>query len=103
MSKKIDKLEVWISYCNENSECRDYSGRKILYSAYNNRNSRYCWNIDHIRPLALGGINKTCNLVPTHMETNDEKGDTFPHWEANGNKYKAIRTAKNCYDIVRND
>ena len=102
MSNNI-KIKVWEKYCGSKSQCYDYSGRIIHYSAYNNRNSRFGWNIDHIRPVSGGGTDQLCNLIPTHILTNDEKGDSFPHWEANGAKFKAIRIAKNCYKIVKNN
>lgn len=103
MTVKYSKKEVWIKSFGEASEGIDYSGRKVKYSAYNNRNSRYAWNTDHIRPISDGGTNKLCNLIACHIDTNDEKGDDFPHWEANGKRFKVKRTSKNCYKIISND
>ncbi|QVK20405.1 hypothetical protein KHQ82_08730 [Mycoplasmatota bacterium] len=103
MAKNNNKEEVWNNTCGNRNECRDYSGRLMKKSAYNNRSSKYSWNIDHIRPISDGGTDKMCNKIANHVLTNDEKGDDFPHWKANGKRFKARRISKNCYKIVSND
>ncbi len=41
-----------------------------------------------------GGGNNLGNLVPVHYTTNIEKGDKFPHWDANGKDFKAVKKNK---------
>lgn len=40
------------------------------------------------------------NIVICHRTTNEEKADNFPHWTANGKRYKALRVKKNTYKIT---
>jgi len=49
---------------------RDAFRRVIRYSDYGNRNSEYGWEIDHIHPTALGGLDHISNLRPLHCEVN---------------------------------
>ena len=97
---KIDYKKVWEACFGKKNQAYDYSGRLIYKSAYNDRSSKYGWNVDHIRPISDGGTSKQCNLIASSIITNDEKGDAFPHWKANGKKFKALKISKNCYGIV---
>ncbi len=38
------------------------------------------WEIDHIKPVALGGTDDEDNLQPLQWETNRRKGDIWPDW-----------------------
>jgi hypothetical protein len=49
---------------------RDDFNWTMRYSDYGNRNSDYGWEIDHIRPSALGGIDHISNLRPLHCKCN---------------------------------
>lgn len=72
-------------------EVNDYAGRLMKKSACGNPDSKYNPTLDHIRPISNGGKDKKGNLKICHTLTNQEKGDNFPHWKANGKRYKAVR------------
>lgn len=95
-------MNLWNETYGTAESATDYTGRKIYRVAYGDDNSKYGWDIDHIRPRSKGGSNKKCNLEICHVTTNDEKGDSFPHWVANGKRFKAKRTSRKsngCYNI----
>jgi len=99
---KYNTINVWnIKYGNK-EEVEDYTGRLMKKSACGNLNSRYYPTIDHIRPISKGGSDTIDNIILCHSKTNEEKGDKFPHWKANGKRYKAIKEkgTKEKYRIV---
>ncbi|MCM1196826.1 MAG: HNH endonuclease [Roseburia sp.] len=102
---KYNTIEVWNKLIGKDTEVYDYAGRLIKKSACSNPHSRFFPTIDHIRPLSQGGSDILENLVICHRDTNEEKGDSFPHWQANGVKYKAIRVrgTRNEYDIYEEE
>ncbi len=67
-------------------------------SAYDNRNSEYGWNLDHIYPQSKGGKTADYNLVCCHILTNDEKADKIC-FNANGQSFKVVKV-ENHYEIV---
>jgi len=48
------------------------------YSDHGNTEAKYGWEIDHIKPLAMGGLDNIDNLQPLQWENNRKKGDTYP-------------------------
>src|ERR1044072_2114457 len=40
----------------------------------------YGWEIDHIKPVALGGPDDILNLQPLQWENNRHKGNAYPQW-----------------------
>lgn len=57
---------------------KDCCGAWIIKSEYNNTNSIYGWEIDHIFPRSKGGDDNELNLRPMQWENNRAKGDDFP-------------------------
>lgn len=56
----------------------DICGSVIKYNDHGNINSKYGWEIDHIKPTAKGGLNDFNNLQPLYWKHNREKGDIYP-------------------------
>ena len=102
---KYKTIEVWNDIFGNQEEVRDYAGRLMKKSACGNPTSKFHPTLDHIRPLAKGGSDIPGNIIICHRDTNEEKADKFPHWEANGKKYKAIRVrgTRNEYDVYEDE
>lgn len=99
---KYTTIEIWNEVYGKLEEVKDYAGRLMKKSACGNPDSNYHPTLDHIRPLSDGGKDVKGNLKVCHTLTNQEKGDNFPHWKANGKKFKAIRKtgASDSYEVV---
>lgn len=59
----------------------DKYGMMIKWSDFGNRNSKYGWEIDHVKPVISGGNDSLENLQPLHWKNNAEKGD-LQHWKS---------------------
>jgi hypothetical protein len=59
----------------------------------------------NIRPISKGGCDVFENIVICHRDTNEEKANSFPHWQANGERYKAIRVkgSRTAYKVVEDN
>ncbi len=90
---------LWVQQFGKRQKAIDFAGREIAKAAYNDRNSNYGWNVDHILPLSRGGKTADHNLVCCHILTNDEKADKFPCFKANSKEFE-IRKRQNHYEIV---
>ncbi len=53
---------------------RDAFGWLIRYSDYGIRNSKFGWEIDHMRPTRLGGGDQLSNLRALHWRNNASLG-----------------------------
>lgn len=103
MKRKMDvnhetAMRLWVMSFGKKSKAKDFAGREIAKGAYNDRNSEFGWNIDHILPQSRGGKTADYNLVCCHIKTNDEKADKFPCFNANGRKFEIVKV-QNHYEI----
>lgn len=96
---KKNALKFWESTYGKVTEATDFTGRTIHKAAYDQRGSKYCWNIDHLLPKSQGGKNNVENLICTHILTNSEKADSFPSFVANKKTFQ-IRKDKDKWKIV---
>lgn len=95
---KETALRLWNKQFGKQNKARDFAGREIAKAAYDNRNSAFGWNIDHILPQSRGGKTADHNLICCHINTNDEKADRFPCFNANGKQFE-IQRRENHYEI----
>lgn len=91
-------MRLWNRSFGKAISAYDYAGRKIVKSAYNDRNSDFAWNVDHIYPQSKGGKTNDSNLIVCHILTNDEKADKFPCFTANSKKFEILKV-QNHYEI----
>lgn len=96
---KETAIRLWVQQFGKRQKAIDFAGREIAKAAYNDRNSKYGWNIDHIFPLSKGGKTADYNLICCHILTNDEKADKFPCFKANAKRFE-IQKRQNHYEIV---
>lgn len=102
---KYTTLEVWNKCFGKQEDVCDYTGRLMKKSACGNPNSKFHPTLDHIRPLSKGGSDVLENIIICHRDTNEEKGDKFPAWKANGRRFHAIRVRgfRTAYEIVEDN
>ena len=93
---------LWGQQFGKRQKAIDFSGREIAKAAYNDRNSAYGWNVDHILPQSKGGKTADYNLICCHILTNDEKADKFPCFKANEKTFE-IQRRQNHYEIAARD
>ena len=95
---KEEARRLWEAQFGKNLTPCDFAGRKMNKASYNDRNSKYGWNVDHILPQSRGGKTADHNLICCHVLTNDEKADKFPCFKANGQSFE-IQKRQNHYEI----
>ena len=102
---KFNTIDVWELRYGNKEDVYDYTGRLMKKSACGNPKSQYHPTLDHIRPLSQDGKDVLENIEVCHRNTNEEKGDKFPHWKANGKSYKAVRVrgSRTAYQIVEDN
>ena len=91
-------MRLWNKFFGKDTKATDFAGRTIAKGAYNDRNSEFGWNVDHILPQSKGGATADYNLICCHIKTNDEKADTFPCFTANGVAFEIVKV-QNHYEI----
>lgn len=91
-------MRLWNKTFGKETSVQDFTGRKIVKGAYNDRNSEFAWNVDHIYPQSKGGATNDSNLIVCHILTNDEKADKFPCFTANKKKFEIVKV-QNHYEI----
>ena len=99
---KETALRLWKHFFGNAQKATDFTGRVMAKAAYNDRNSEFGWNIDHILPQSRGGKTADHNLICCHILTNDEKADKFPCFTANGKVFE-IQKKQNHFEIVSKD
>lgn len=95
-------MRLWGKAFGKETKVKDFAGREIVKGAYNDRNSEFGWNVDHILPQSKGGKTADYNLICCHILTNDEKADKFPCFSANSIKFEIVKV-ENHYEIKRVD
>ena len=106
MSNKVKKMEInrenamrlWEQRYGKETRVNDFAGREMDKGAYDQRGSKYGWNLDHILPKSRGGKDTESNLICCHILTNDEKADKFPCFTANGKRFEIVKV-QNHYEI----
>ena len=91
-------MRLWNKSFGKDTKAVDFAGRTIAKGAYNDRNSEFGWNVDHILPQSKGGATADYNLVCCHIKTNDEKADKFPCFSANEIAFEIVKV-QNHYEI----
>ena len=59
---------------------RDICGNLIRFEDFDDRNSEFGWEIDHIKPISQGGSDYLFNLQPLHWRSNSAKAE-HPDWQ----------------------
>ena len=95
---KETAMRLWTSRYGKKIKVVDFAGRTMAKSAYDDRNSEFGWNLDHIYPQSKGGKTADHNLICCHILTNDEKADKIC-FNANGQLFKVVKF-QNHYEIV---
>ncbi|MFH1851467.1 MAG: HNH endonuclease signature motif containing protein [Candidatus Neomarinimicrobiota bacterium] len=80
MANKSQKDKVWdkakpIKGENPDNYRQDPYGNKIRYDSYG-KDTTMGWEIDHIKPSAIGGSDDIRNLQALKTSVNREKGDS---------------------------
>lgn len=88
---KYNLKELWEHFYGNRVEAKDYTGRIMYKSAITQQKNPNQPTIEHIRPLSKGGSDVLENIIICRRDTNEEKGDRFPAWVANGKRWHAIR------------
>ncbi|MCM1350097.1 MAG: HNH endonuclease [Prevotella sp.] len=91
-------MRLWVKTYGKETKVHDFAGRIMVKGAYNDRNSDFGWNVDHVLPQSKGGTTSDHNLVCCHILTNDEKADKFPCFTANEIKFEILKV-QNHYEI----
>lgn len=103
-NKKLPKeaKDIWNrNFGKSVSKTIDFAGREINKGAYDNKNSDFAWNIDHIKPISLNGPkNDEKNMICCHILTNREKSNSYPEFTANNKQFKVIEKDDGTREIV---
>lgn len=93
-------MRLWNKTFGKETRAIDFAGRSIVKGAYNDRQSEFGWNVDHVLPQSKGGVTADYNLICCSILTNDEKADKFPCFKANDVNFEIIKV-QNHYEIKK--
>jgi 5-methylcytosine-specific restriction endonuclease McrA len=74
-----EKAQSIIGY-DPNIWRKDFAGawiRKDLYGT----DTKFGWEIDHLKPISRGGSDNLINLNPLHWKNNRTKADNYPSFQ----------------------
>ena len=54
---------LWVKQFGKRQKAFDFARREIAKASYNDRNSNFGWNVDHILPESRGGKTADHNLI----------------------------------------
>jgi hypothetical protein len=60
---------------------KDYAGAWIKRSDYGKRDTKYGWEVNHLKPKSKGGTDDLENLLPLHWKNNSKKDNDYPEWK----------------------
>ena len=83
---KEEALKVWLHEFGDCDYAHDFTGRKVKREDYQVEN-QVGWVVSYIKPLSLGGLNNTDNMIILNHNTAYEKADNYPDFEVVGVKY----------------
>ena len=95
------RMSFWEREFGDCTQAVDFAGRVIQKGAYGQFNSKYGWDIDHIKPLAEGGSDTDDNKQIVHVKTNDEKADKTT-FVIDGTTYQVQKKARSDEDCWAN-
>lgn len=78
---KANDCNCDIKDCRDNHKICYLCDKKMIYGAHESvesqKNSHYRWNKDHGIPKSRGGTNDQNNLIATHVQCNQKKGNNY--------------------------
>jgi hypothetical protein len=58
---------------------KDCCGAWMSFVEYGS-GGEFGWEVDHIKPVVVGGDDRLSNLQPMHWKNNRHKSDAYPSW-----------------------
>ena len=62
-------MSIWKKTYGKATKAKDFAGREMDKGAYDQRGSKFGWNLDHILPKSRGGKDTESNLICCHSVT----------------------------------
>lgn len=95
IAKESIAIGVWELAFDREEMVKDFAGRTMVKSAYNDEYAQYGWTITHIAPMNEYGNLTQSNLICCNIKTANEKSFNFPVFRANGEVFEVIVDDKN--------